>query len=89
MRQELAQAIYKADAEGQNHEIDLDEYYSGRGMFGKTTWAITVGSVNTFYVLLAIASAWMKEDNKELWEDIFLDWLPIKQDNMGGSYIFY
>ena len=64
----------------------IDKNYSGRGMFGKTTYGVVIDDESElFYGLAEIMTSGNQEERENVAE-----WLcNIKSDNMGLQMIYY
>ena len=83
-------------ARERNWEVDLQETYSGRGMFGATTFGIVCNS-QAVLPLVALAAKRITvtrfiEDDKK-WKEVEMnfhgDMENMRRDNMGMSVIIY
>lgn len=84
MTKEQAETLVEYDPTG---EIDHRPQYSGRGMYGDTTHAVVLPSVNDFHL---IVSEVMKNGTEE--EQVTISELlanGIRTDNMGLDMIIY
>jgi hypothetical protein len=97
MRKAVAKAIVDA---GQDIglEVELYEGYSGRGMYGDSTDAVTFDNWSDFVQSVAAAAIRLSEDHDETAEksddnidpDMFVhDLGAIRTDNMGRGVIVY
>lgn len=69
-------------------DVALYEGYSGRGMFGKVTDAVTVSNLADFAAVAAKAGINLersREDETEFLEDL----QKLRQDSLGRSIIIY
>jgi hypothetical protein len=70
----------------ERHEFTARSDYSGRGMFGKTTYAVTCGGWSTFCQVAARAAAMLAADGKPASD--FIDSLGrLSWDSMGRDSI--
>lgn len=94
MKLETAKLL-KAAANHAGIDLEINEDYSGRGMYGRTTTAIEVESSNDIFAILAVfvdesfdidhESNLVEADRYEAMEDI----ASIKSDSLGRQVIFY
>ena len=87
MRQETATAIRRA-AESEDLSCSCRHDYSGRGMFGKTTWAVEVDGPTDFIVAVALAASEFEPGSVEA-ADFCADLGNVREDQMGLGLIFY
>jgi hypothetical protein len=79
------------------NDLSLHENYSGRGMYGKTTTAITGDSMNDLMAAIGELFFEMVLDAKDMGEDYDTTGakdlkdvlLNLQQDSLGRGYIFY
>lgn len=73
--------------EDEGEDVSIDEEYSGRGMYGDTTAAITGDfspSILLMLVLERVKDGWLTED---VLEDVKLK--SLRQDSMGLGVVIY
>jgi hypothetical protein len=85
MQKKTAVALRNA-AEELGVDIEVDKDYSGRGMFGDTTYAVTVSGVASLATLIAVAGRSMDSANHE---DFVEDMQNLRSDNMGRDLVYY
>lgn len=87
MTKEQANFLVKVTEYAGNQEIDLRDDYSGRNMYGKTTYGVVVGSLS---MLFADTIQFIKEfgEDSEFIEEI-PDFDDFKTDNMARDIIIY
>jgi hypothetical protein len=85
MQKKTAVALRNA-AEELGVDIEVDKDYSGRGMFGDTTYAVTVSGVASLATLIAVAGRSM---NSASHEDFVEDMQNLRSDNMGRDLVYY
>ena len=85
MQKKTAVALRNA-AEELGVDIEVDNDYSGRGMFGDTTYAVTVSGVASLATLIAVAGRSM---NSASHEDFVEDMQNLRSDNMGRDLVYY
>ena len=85
MTQTQAQFLVKVTHDQGNQEIDLRDNYSGRSMFGRTTYGVVVNSVST---LMADCINFLRQASDEVLEEV-PDFQEFSQDNMGMDTILY
>lgn len=89
MRQESAIAIRDAaesEAIGVEGDFRIRSDYSGRGMYGKTTYAIVTNNMGNFVAAVASAAVEMVP---ELQAGFVEDMQNLRLDNMGLGMIAY
>lgn len=86
MQKKSAVALRKA-AEELGVDIEVDNDYSGRGMFGDTTYAVTVSGVASLASLIAVAGRIIPDSASH--EDFVEDMQNLRSDNMGRDYVYY
>jgi hypothetical protein len=89
MTKEQAEFLVKVTEYAGNQEIDLREDYSGRNMYGKTTYGVVISSVPT---LLADVILFLKETGLDggiaILEQV-PDFNDFRTDNMARDVILY
>jgi hypothetical protein len=85
MQKKTAVALRNA-AEELGVDIEVDKDYSGRGMFGDTTYAVTVSGVASLATLIAVA---VRSMNSASHEDFVEDMQNLRSDNMGRDLVYY
>jgi hypothetical protein len=78
------------DYSGHSLNTEIIPSYSGRGMFGKTTAAITCNSRNDFYQAIADCSYCLGMlHKKEEYAELFGELATIVEDSLGNQHVFY
>ena len=85
MQKKTAVALRNA-AEELGVDIEVDKDYSGRGMYGDTTYAVTVSGVASLASLIAVAG---RSVDSASHEDFVEDMQNLRSDNMGREYVYY
>lgn len=70
-------------------DIDVDKKYSGRGMYGDTTYAVTVNGIASLAAIIAVASRNFDDVGKFTIEDFVEDMQNLRSDSMGRDYVYY
>lgn len=88
MTKEQAQFLVKVTQDCGNQDVELREDYSGRYMFGKTTYGVVIDSVS---VLLVDCLNYLRESYHPLNKNPIEipDFEGFNQDNMGMGTILY
>ena len=68
--------------------LELDEQYSGRGMFGETTSAVT-GTIGNFAYAVGRAAQQLSDDLPEVQEQLMSAVQSVRTDSMGREVVFY
>lgn len=85
MNKKTAVALRNA-AEELGVDIEVDKDYSGRGMYGDTTYAVTVSGVASLASLIAVAG---RSIDSASHEQFVTDMQNLRSDNMGRDYVYY
>ena len=85
MKKKTAVALRNA-AEELGVDIEVDNDYSGRGMYGDTTYAVTVSGVASLATLIAVAG---RSIDSASHEQFVTDMQNLRSDNMGRDYVYY
>ena len=78
----------------QKSALELDYYagvipsYSGRGMMGKTTFALTLDDLNNLIPTVAHASVRIADSDKS-WSEYMDDLANLTHDNLGQGIVVY
>lgn len=86
MTQKVAEFFKNVTESCGNQEIDVRDSYSGRGMFGRTTYGVVVSSVPT---LLADTVQFLKETLADNPQFEIPDMEDFRTDNMANQTILY
>jgi hypothetical protein len=70
-------------------DIGVDKKYSGRGMYGDTTYAVTVNGIASLASIVAMASRNFDDIGKFTFEDFVEDMQNLRGDSMGRGYVYY
>lgn len=84
MDAEIARKLYQA-AGNCGADVELDEEYSGRGMSGRTTFALTADYTDLMKCVATVAHAIDDQGQATLIDE--LD--SLRTDNMGRRIVFY
>lgn len=84
MQKKTAVALRNA-AEELGVDIEMDKDYSGRGMFGDTTYAVTLSGIASLATLIAVAARDLETGHEDFVEDM----QNLRSDNMGREYVYY
>ena len=87
MKEETAYAIQNA-ANEDGVELDLRDSYSGRGMYGKTTFAIVADSHGKLFGAIAYAASEMEPGSDEA-SDFCDDCRGFRIDSLGRGIVVY
>lgn len=91
MKMSTAQALQRA-AEELGVQCDIRDAYSGRGMYGRHTWAVIVTGAHVIAPIAAQAMKMIKEagtiDGQEE-TDLVQDLLKLRTDDMGFDKVVY
>ena len=87
MTKEQANFLVRATEYAGNQEIDLRDSYSGRGMYGKTTYGVVVSSLPMLFVDTIQYIKEFGEDSKFIEE--IPDFDDFRTDNMARDIIIY
>lgn len=92
MKLTTAQALVEASM-GSDHELDLYENYSGRGMYGESTAGVVCDDFAAFATALAAMLQTIADDEPGLCdrfiEPIVDEMRKLRHDSMGRQTIFY
>lgn len=86
MRIDIAEEIISA-ARDMGTDINLHEDYSGRGMYGDTTAAIS-GDLNNIIAAVAMAASTLQDNHRKL-EDLVVAMQNISTDSYARQIIVY
>lgn len=88
MKHETAELLANASLHRSTGEIHVFEDYSGRGMFGKRTTAVTYPSMKSLMVAIAAAAIAIGDDQDEQ-AGFLADLEHLQTDSMGQGYVAY
>jgi hypothetical protein len=69
--------------------IEVDKDYSGRGMYGDSTYAVTLNGIASLATVIAVASRNFDDVGQFTIEDFLEDMQNLRSDNMGREYVYY
>ncbi len=85
MKDSVAHAIVEAG----NGEVEIYENYSGRGMFGKCTTAITCDQSQQVFALARAVRNATRDNDEKLVEELLDFSQSMKSDSLGLGMIYY
>lgn len=85
MTKEQAEFLEKVSIECGNQECDIRDDYSGRSMYGKTTYGVVVSDIT---ILLADCINYLRNEDAEDINKV-PDFEEFRMDNMGRDIIIY
>ena len=89
MKESLANAMAEA-ANELGIDIDINETYSGRSIYGQTTHGVILDNFNALLMIVAIIGRdLLNSDDKDSYEEILRDLKRLRSDNIGHSLIYY
>ena len=87
MKKETAIELERV-AVGEGLELDVDSNYSGRGMMGETTYAVSVPNQAKFTTIVALTASYMEPDSDES-VAFCEDCKNFRFDNLGRGIVVY
>lgn len=64
--------------ENYGYDAEVQENYSGPGMYGSETVALVTGAPGTLVGAAFVLAAWENDDHPDVWDNI-----PTRRDDMG------
>lgn len=90
MKAESARAIVEAASVMGGMDVGMRPDYSGRGMYGSQTAAITCDSLGDFIKCVAYAGSMLEQEENELTVDDFVEDVGnVRIDQFGHGHVFY
>lgn len=84
MTRTTAKRLMSAARDLGTENVSVSSSYSGRGMFGTTTYSITIPNVGTLAMLAAMARC-----PRSKREEFAIELGELRQDNMGRDIVVY